>query len=54
MCKIVEVLPEEDGIMMNNSWQTNIICLLTRVKVFSRISEDYNMLELVLLVHLVQ
>lgn len=29
MCKIVEVLPKEDGIMMNNSCQINIICIVT-------------------------
>lgn len=54
MCKIVEVLPEEDRIMMNNSCQINIICLVTGVKVFGKISEDYNILGLVLTVYLVQ
>jgi len=34
--KIVGVLPEEDGIMMNYSGQINFICLLTRIKVFGR------------------
>lgn len=34
MQKIVEMLPEEGGVMMNYSCQISIIYLLTRIKVF--------------------